>query len=1106
MAITINPKRVIKPTIYAYVTPTNTAKEGWIKIGYTDRDADTRIREQTHTAGIEAKKLWAYEARYNGGGYFSDRDFHQFLTKNGVRRNKGTEWFFFNGDPDRAQALYREYVFKDYGKIQKEQKNSYQLREEQAKAVEKTLAYLEGNPSGEFLWNAKPRFGKTLTAYDLVRKMDAFNVLVVTNRPAIANSWYDDFAQFIAWQTDFKFISESDSLKDRSPLTRTQYLDLIGTNDEIRQIAFVSLQDLKGSKYFGGGYEKLDWVAKTTWDILIIDEAHEGVDTLKTDVAFEQVKRQFTLHLSGTPFKALAKGQFNEAQIFNWSYADEQLVKEEWCGEENNPYESLPKLNLFTYQMSSMIADEINHGLLLTEDNYLEFAFDLNEFFATNEAGEFIHEQEVRKWLDTLTRNEKYPFSTPELRNELKHTFWLLNRVASAKALQRLLKNHPVFENYEIILAAGDGKSEIDNVAANESSLKRVRAAIKEHEKTITLSVGQLTTGVTIPEWTAVMMLSNVQSPALYMQAAFRAQNPYAWTEQVASEEVRYQKQNAYVFDFAPERTLIIFDEFANNLSTKTSAGGGTTSDREANIKELLNFFPVIGEDSAGQMVALDAAQVLSIPRTIKANEVVKRGFMSNFLFANIAGIFRAPQAALDILDNLDYVAQGKITKAKDNAPIDTQGIEVDEAGQVMVENEIIINRSAAIFGEKQFESSVIDSILEETLDEEGVTSQPALNRLAKNIGQTVVEGMKPQLQTLKNDYEMTTTALNRVEKQMEAKIQTTVAKANAEFLIAKAHLENKQQENLAKATTEEMRQTIEADFHEQVAQATQTYTQEIHKQVDEMIAIAQKDIIEEQERKKITRNKNQVEEEIRGRLRYFARAIPSFIMAYGDGSLTLANFEEYTPADVFLEVTKITVEQFLFLRDGGDYEENGETRHFKGQLFDEVVFNESVQEFLRKKEALADYFEEQTEDIFDYIPPQKTNQIYTPKWVVKKMVDDLERENPGIYDDSSKTFADLYMKSGLYITEIVKKLYNSPVIQQEFPDRNQRIKHILENQVYGFAPTEIIYKIAMNFIFGKVDSNVHRTNFVQEDTVPYVKTGTLSKLVDHYFGKAEER
>ena len=505
-------------------------------------------------------------------------------------------------------------------------------------------------------------------------------------------------------------------------------------------------------------------------------------------------------------------------------------------------------------------------------------------------------------------------------------------------------------------------------------------------------------------------------------------------------------------------------------------------------------------------MVALDAAQVLSIPRTIKANEVVKRGFMSNFLFANIAGIFRAPQAALDILDNLDYVAQGKITKAKDNAPIDTQGIEVDEAGQVMVENEIIINRSAAIFGEKQFESSVIDSILEETLDEEGVTSQPALNRLAKNIGQTVVEGMKPQLQTLKNDYEMTTTALNRVEKQMEAKIQTTVAKANAEFLIAKAHLENKQQENLAKATTEEMRQTVEADFHEQVAQATQTYTQEIHKQVDEMIAIAQKDIIEEQERKKITRNKNQVEEEIRGRLRYFARAIPSFIMAYGDASLTLANFEEYTPADVFLEVTKITVEQFLFLRDGGDYEENGETRHFKGQLFDEVVFNESVQEFLRKKAALADYFEEQTEDIFDYIPPQKTNQIYTPKWVVKKMVDDLERENPGIYDDSSKTFADLYMKSGLYITEIVKKLYNSPVIQQEFPDRNQRIKHILENQVYGFAPTEIIYKIAMNFIFGKVDSNVHRTNFVQEDTVPYAKAGTLSKLVDHYFGKAEER
>ncbi len=224
--------------------------------------------------------------------------------------------------------------------------------------------------------------------------------------------------------------------------------------------------------------------------------------------------------------------------------------------------------------------------------------------------------------------------------------------------------------------------------------------------------------------------------------------------------------------------------------------------------------------------------------------------------------------------------------------------------------------------------------------------------------------------------------------------------------------------------------------------------------------------------------------------------------MAYGDHELTLANFDEYTPDDVFIEVTGISTDQFRFLRDGGEYEENGQTHHFSGKLFDEVVFNESVQEFLKKRDELSNYFEENDEDIFDYIPPQKTNQIYTPKWVVKMMVNDLEKENPGIYDDSNKTFADLYMKSGLYITEIVKKLYNSPVIQKEYPEDKERIKHILEHQVYGFAPTEIIYKIATNFIFGNLDESISRKNFICEDTTPYAKKGILQDLINTSFGE----
>ena len=207
-------------------------------------------------------------------------------------------------------------------------------------------------------------------------------------------------------------------------------------------------------------------------------------------------------------------------------------------------------------------------------------------------------------------------------------------------------------------------------------------------------------------------------------------------------------------------------------------------------------------------------------------------------------------------------------------------------------------------------------------------------------------------------------------------------------------------------------------------------------------------------------------------------------------------------PMMFFEEVTGITIDQFIFLRDGGDYEENGEIHHFTGNLFDETVFNQSILEFLKKKNELANYFNDLEEEIFifNYIPPQKTNQIFTPKNVVEKMVQTLEDENPNIFDDSSKTFIDLYMKSGLYITEIVKRLYNSEVLKKEFPNDDSRIKHILENQVYGFAPSEIIYRIAINFIFGNLDESISRKNFVQADTIPYAKEGTIDELITKTF------
>ena len=252
-------------------------------------------------------------------------------------------------------------------------------------------------------------------------------------------------------------------------------------------------------------------------------------------------------------------------------------------------------------------------------------------------------------------------------------------------------------------------------------------------------------------------------------------------------------------------------------------------------------------------------------------------------------------------------------------------------------------------------------------------------------------------------------------------------------------------------------------------------------------------------------REKNSIEDGVRDHLRGFSRTIPSFLMAYGNENTTLENFDTIIPDEVFKEVTSISLEEFRFLRDGGDYvdEQAGETKHFEGQLFDPVVFNDSVKEFLSLKTKLGNYFDEnQTEDIFDYIPPQKTNQIYTPKKVVIEMVDMLEQENPNCFDDENKTFIDLYMKSGLYITEIVKRLYRSEKLKKLYPDRIERLKHIFEKQVYGLAPTEIIYRIAIAFILGFDDTIlIKKHNLQQFDTLPSVQAGTLETDLDEVFG-----
>ncbi len=1093
----------VVPMIYAYNTPGVTYHEGWTKIGYTEKQTvSQRINQQAHTVGIKWELAWQDNAMFKDGSgeYFTDREFHTYLESEAkIEREKGTEWFKIDG---RDSQNYFNRFSRRENIEQSEEKCTYTLRKEQQEAVIMTKEYFE-NGGSEFLWNAKPRFGKTLASYDLVCEMGFTKVLIVTNRPSIANSWADDFRRFIGWRDKLCFVSDTDALKDKpGVMTRDEYTKAMMPLDDTDlkgMVAFESLQGLKGSVYFGGDYKKLKWMSDLEFDLLIVDEAQEGVDTIRTDRAFSNITRKYTLYLSGTPFKALANEQFAPNQIFNWSYADEQEAKEKWDRNDYNPYEVLPRLTMYTYQLSNMIYDKIKRGMdLPDEEGGVDFAFDLNEFFMTSESGKFIHEEEIRKFLHALSTQERYPFSTPELRGELSHTLWILNRVNSAKALAKLLKEDEVFGEYHVVLAAGDGK--LGKEEENESSYNKVKTAIAEYDKTITLSVGQLTVGVTVPEWSGVLMLCNMKSPSSYMQAAFRAQNPCILTR----NGQRYRKETAYIFDFDPARTLIIFDEFANNLSPDTVSGNGTSDERKDNIKRLLNFFPVLGEDEEGTMEELDAAAVLSIPRKIKSQEVVRRGFLSNFLFQNISNVFGAPNVVKEIVEKLTP-AHEESKKGRQDALEGMSDVAVDENGEVEIPKEVVIGKTQDLFGAKVYEQFAQDVQSQvSNLTESGTYE---VDKQIETLVDTVKDSIKENvLAPVINEYEVRKGVQNRLEKQVNRDIERSFEKIQGDYkqqaMIAKAEFEHKQKE----AESEQDIKAAEQEFQQDMADAMEAFVKTVQENVQKTIEDKPKELVEQLERHKAEQEKNTVEEEVRAHLRGFSRTIPSFIMAYGDGKLTLANFDDYTEDDVFLEVTGITEEDFRFLRDGGEYEnpESGETEYFEGHLFDEVVFNDSIEEFWKKKQQLANYFDESLEeDIFDYIPPQKTNQIFTPKWVVAKMVEELEANNPGCFDDPDKTFADLYMKSGLYITEIVKRLYRSEAIKATYPDDKERIRHILQKQVYGMAPTRIIYLIATNYILGfDEDLKEEVSNFIEADAAEAAKKGELAELVNECFGR----
>lgn len=1051
----------VYPQIYSYILPDRHQNDGWQKIGYTERkDAKVRIREQNETASHKEPYIikWVRPARKNNNKWFKDHELHRYYQQNAIPKDKGhgTEWFYFNGTPERSIELFEAFCQNHF--VDSNGKKFYILRPEQKDAVEQTLEYTERNQTtdfknpnekAEFLWNAKPRFGKTLTTYDFMKRFGATKTLIVTNRPAIADSWYNDYKKFI---DGYHFISTADSIKEKT-LTREEFNQIEGSNK--KQITFLSLQDLKGAKVFGGSFNKLQWVADLEWDLLVIDEAHEAVYTDKTDRAFENIKRKFTLHLSGTPFKALAEGKFSSEQIYNWTYLDEQKVKQSELenGQESGDHTDMPDLRLFNYKISDITAKQIEEGIDVNGEN-VPPVFEFNDFLATNSKGEFKREADIWRFLNTLTENEGYPFSTPELRDELKHTFWFVgNRVNSAKAMEKLLKKHPVFENYKIILAAGDGRSlddesseeEAIDFKKNEKALARVRDAIKEYDKTITLSVGQLTTGVTVEEWSAVLMMSDVKKETLYTQAIFRAQNPYKYEK----NGKLYRKKSAYVFDFSPYRVLEIYDKLANSLSEKSAIGNITESERQENVAELLNFFPVLSQDENGKMVELDASQVLTLPAAKMASDIVKRGFITNLLFKDIGNVFNLPSEIVKKLNKMPNSKEDGTANKKDKRDV-SGNRERDKQKQ----KRISANYNDFFGGQKVYGEPI---------------------RAAFERAQEDMDSFETQLTNTINEDILSTPIAKYVEVYTPSKKEV---KELEEKIVEKIKTVSEEFKNSSQTEKEKTKAIAElADF--------------VEKELP-------RDMIDNREEQAYQDDAKNELDIIREKLRTFSRAIPSFVMAAKDPkNLTIDNLQNavsdedfemlFNERDKLHAPDRFTKADFIELRDGGDYEENGEIIHFDG-FFEKYRFNAAIQEFEKKREQLADYLNNTTkEDIFSYIPAQKSNQIFTPREVVNKMLNTLETENPGIFSNPNLTFCDLYVKSGLFLTETAKRLNHG--LANIITDEQARLKHIFENQLFGFAPTQIVYDIAANYIYGGFPE-ISRQNLKKKDLTEQFKKG----------------
>ena len=655
------------------------AHEGCLKIGEATCDdenviglapnskplneaARKRINQYTQTAGIRYELLHTELTLYNRGGLrsFNDKEVHAVLERSGVKRkvfdkeNKANEWFVTTLDVvKRAITAVKEGKESLLPGEVVCGRSPIVFRPEQWEAIEKTeKQFRKGN---QMLWNAKMRFGKTLSALQVVKDMDFRRTLILTHRPVVDSGWFEDFGKIFYDRSNFAYGSKNNGDNHESLERRAKI-------DGLHYVYFASMQDLRGSELVGGNFDKNDEVFSTPWDLIIVDEAHEGTQTeLGKAVMAELVKDDTkVLRLSGTPFNLL--DDFKEDEIYTWDYVMEQRAKQEWDKVHQgdpNPYAALPAMNIYTYDL----------GRLLNEFVDEDVAFNFREFFRVNEDGGFIHERDVAAFLNLLTKEDKdscYPFASEEYRSVFLHTLWMVPGVKEAKALSALLQQHPVFQHFHIVNVAGDG----DEDEENRDALEMVNEAIgkdPDATRTITLSCGRLTTGVSVPAWTAVFMLSGSYNTAAssYMQTIFRVQTPATINGRV--------KEQCYVFDFAPDRTLKVLAETA-----KISAKAGKTSQTDRKIMgDFLNFCPVISIEGSC-MDKFDVPRMLEQLKKVYVERVVRNGFEDNSLYND--ELLKLDDFELQEFDDLKkIIGQTKAMPKTNQVDINNQGLTSEE-------------------------------------------------------------------------------------------------------------------------------------------------------------------------------------------------------------------------------------------------------------------------------------------------------------------------------------------------------------------------------------------------------------------------------------------